>query len=59
MSREERAAVSARRQTKTGEEAAEGGGSEHEGNNRGNVSTIGEEESARSAEGRASSSTFG
>ena len=44
------------RQTET-REGATGGGSEHEGGSRGNASTIGEGESARSAEGRASAST--
>ena len=58
MSREKRAAVSGRRQTETREEAA-GVESEHEGASRGNVSTIGEEESARSAEGRKSASIIG
>ena len=57
-SREERAAVSGRRQTGTMEEAAEEG-SEHEGASLGNVSTIGEGARARSAEGGASASTLG
>ena len=57
-SREERAAISGRRQTETREEAA-GEGSEHEGGSRGNASTIGKEAGARSAEGRASASMLG
>ena len=56
-SREERAAVSGRRQTGTMEEAAEEG-SEHEGASPGNVSTIGEGARARSAEGGASVSIY-
>ena len=58
MTREERAAVSGRRQTETREGGA-GEGSEHEGGRRGNASTIGEGRCARSAEGRASASTIG
>ena len=57
-SREERAAVSGRRQMGTTEEAAEEG-SEHEGASRGIVSTTGNGAGARSAEGRASASTIG
>ena len=54
--REERAVVSGQRQTETrGGEAGEG--SEHEGQIRGDVSTIEEGASARSAEGGASAST--
>ena len=48
--REERAAVSERRQTETRRVAA-GEGSEHGGGSLGNVRTIGEDVGARSAEG--------
>ena len=56
--RVEKATGSGRRQTETREGAA-GGGSEHEGGSRGNVSTIGEGAIARNAESRVSASTFG
>ena len=58
MSSVEKAAGSGRRQTET-RGVAEEGKSEHEGGRRGNVSTIGEGASARSAEGGASASPIG
>ena len=56
--RMEKAAGSGRRQTET-RGVAEEGKSEHEGGRRGDVSTIGEGASARSAEGGASASPIG